>query len=156
MPTCCGSRPDRKTMLSLRTARTLGLNEWKYLARSWALLPLIDRALKRDGYAVTRARLRQRADRRLGKTTPQEPDKLCVAVARAVEIAARRTLWPTSCLRQALAVEYFLAERAIACELKFGVDRTGAEGLSAHAWIERDGVVLIGGEHARQKYAVLG
>jgi Transglutaminase-like superfamily len=143
-------------MITLRTVRSLSLLEWRYLVRAWILLPMIDRCLERNGYVATRTLLTQRALRSVRAIAAGEEQRFCRAIARSVGIAARRTLWPTSCLRQALAVEYFLSQRAVACEVKLGVDRDGPDGLSAHAWVEQNGVVLIGGDGAPKRFAVLG
>ncbi len=76
-------------------------------------------------------------------------------IAKVVEIAGRRSFWPNSCLRQALLLKYFLAKQGIACDLRIGVKNSPETSFGAHAWVERDGVVIIGGEHAQLLYAKL-
>ena len=67
--------------------------------------------------------------------------------------------WPRSmtCLVRAVAAEAMLRRRGIASELRFGVrnDRNRADTLSAHAWLERDGLVLIGGLDGLSEFHVL-
>lgn len=67
--------------------------------------------------------------------------------------------WPRSmsCLVRAVAAEAMLRRRGIASDLRFGVrnDRNKADPFSAHAWLERDGLVLIGGLDDLSEFHVL-
>ena len=82
------------------------------------------------------------------------PEKPSVApVSRVADrigwaITAIAKDWPRSmsCLVQAVAAEAMLRRRGIASDLRLGVrnDRNKADPFSAHAWLERDGLVLIG------------
>jgi hypothetical protein len=70
--------------------------------------------------------------------------------------AVNRRLFPDRpCLTQALAARYLLARRGVATRLHIGVARGDGGVLSAHAWLERDGRVLIGGDQSRSRYQVL-
>jgi hypothetical protein len=72
-----------------------------------------------------------------------------VDIASAVTAAARRVP-QASCLTQALALQSLLQREGYSPLLKLGVAKTPAGELAAHAWIEEDGRVLIGGpESAR-------
>lgn len=67
-------------------------------------------------------------------------------IARAVTRAA--TLVPAAtCLTQALAGGYLIRRSGRDAVIHFGVARETA-GFKAHAWLESDGVVLIGGREA--------
>ena len=80
---------------------------------------------------------RRAADRGLGLDAV-DPS----AVARAVRRASR--LVPmANCLPQALATYTLLARRGIESEVRLGVARDGQR-FKAHAWVELDGIVLIG------------
>ena len=64
---------------------------------------------------------------------------------RTVTSVARR--WPqaTTCLIEALAADAMLRRRAYDCEIRFGVRPPGAASpLDAHAWVEQNGVVVLG------------
>ena len=63
-------------------------------------------------------------------------------VVWAVSAAARRVPKAT-CLTQALATQIMLGRRGHKTSLQFGAVKAGDK-LEAHAWIERDGNVLIG------------
>ena len=65
----------------------------------------------------------------------------------AVETAGRQFPAIGTCLYQALAAHVILARRGCRANLRIGVKR-GADGkFTGHAWLEKDGRILIGGEH---------
>jgi hypothetical protein len=77
--------------------------------------------------------------------------------AWAAQAIGRRFLPKRPCLTQALVLQYLLLRRGDnAAELHIGVakDETGA--LQAHAWVERNGCVLIGGASSPETYARFG
>jgi len=59
--------------------------------------------------------------------------------------AAARLVPRATCLVRALAAQALLARRGYASELRLGVSGGPRRTFSAHAWIERDGQVLVGG-----------
>jgi hypothetical protein len=60
----------------------------------------------------------------------------------AVNVAARRTP-ATTCLSAAFALQRLLSAHGHESELHIGVSRTAGD-FAAHAWVEREGRVLIG------------
>lgn len=66
-------------------------------------------------------------------------------VAWAIEYTANRPGMDTQCLPRALAAHAMLRRRGIASRLCLGVAREGCD-VTAHAWIEIGGRILIGGE----------
>ena len=65
-------------------------------------------------------------------------------IAWAVRTAARY-LPGSACLAQALAADALMERHGHASSLRIGVARTEAGGLEAHAWVESEGRVVIGG-----------
>jgi len=59
--------------------------------------------------------------------------------------AADRLVPRTTCLVRALAAQALLERRGYASQLRFGVAGGAGRAFEAHAWLERDGRVLIGG-----------
>lgn len=126
-------------------------NRWaRWRALSWpdkarllalaALLPVIDACLRGFGLRRTQALLglaRERATR-----TPS-PAELAEAhqLAELAAIAGRRGLWGNTCLRQALAVQWWLLRRGLPAQLRLGARHDG-DTLDAHAWVELDGQAL--------------
>jgi hypothetical protein len=72
---------------------------------------------------------------------PASPERIAWAVARTASVIPR-----TSCLTQALAAKVLLERRGHRARVRVGVNRTeGAALLLAHAWVECDGRVVLGG-----------
>jgi hypothetical protein len=65
-------------------------------------------------------------------------------IAWAVAAAGARVPG-ASCLSQALAAQVLLARLGELSDLRIGVARRGAPGLTAHAWLEHRGRVIVGG-----------
>lgn len=63
-------------------------------------------------------------------------------IVRAVDCAGRGL--GLTCLPRALTTHALLARRQIDSTLRIGVTRTPGAPLEAHAWVERDGVVIMG------------
>jgi hypothetical protein len=82
---------------------------------------------------------------------PQRPaSRVCAQrIARAVRRAAR-VVPGTTCLVQAHAAAWLLARTGRSAVLYFGVRRDN-ERLMAHAWLEHDGRIIVGGD-ARPDY----
>jgi hypothetical protein len=136
------------------TARRLSLRQWRYLVASLLLLPRVEYRLRKRGYVYARMWVDQKAEKDMNPPFNGDDIAFSKEVATAVGIAARRTLGSSSCLRQALVLRYFLAREQIDSELRIGV-RGGRRDFAAHAWVERHGVVLIGGEYAGERYVAL-
>ncbi len=98
---------------------------------------------------VTRG-LRRAAQWRPPRSTSTPRYRMRAAwAARAV---GRRFLPERPCLTQALVLQYLLLRRGDdEAELHIGVAKN-EDGLQAHAWVERNGRVLIGGADSPQEY----
>jgi hypothetical protein len=116
----------------LRYMRSLPGKERRLLFQAWFLLLAVDLGLR-----VARFRSIHRYISRVSKSSTSKdiPVEVTIqSIARSVEIAGRHHLYPMTCLRRALALQWMLARRGIETKLCFGVRR--AEGLEAHAWLE--------------------
>lgn len=83
---------------------------------------------------------------RLAGTRPAEGSASATAqdVAWAVR-SASRVVPRATCLTQALAAKLVLSRRGYASRLRIGVARGPARQLRAHAWLEANGLVVVGG-----------
>jgi hypothetical protein len=82
-------------------------------------------------------------ERRL--SAPLDVDRIVRTIRSAARLVPR-----ASCLTQALAGQLLLASNGIRSDLRIGVCRSDPGGLAAHAWVEVDGVVVLGGgEHQK-------
>ena len=80
--------------------------------------------------------------------------KLIKEVSHSVRSCAKYVPF-ASCLTQALATQTLLRLRGQNSILKFGVDKDENKKLIAHAWIEIDGKIIIGGSPDISRYKVL-
>lgn len=126
-------------------------DEWRVLIAAWCLLPLIAFSLRMLDYPRTR-NLMGRFVTKAGRGTA--PDAQVERVTRLVGVAARHGACRANCLQHALAVWWLLARRGIETNLRIGVRKDHAD-FSAHAWIERDGVILVGGADAPDRFHAL-
>ena len=132
--------------------RALGAHGLLMLAVAVILLPIVDVAICWAGW--------RRTCRVLRKFVPIAPRKIVndtdiQRLSAVVRIAGTRSPWRATCLRQAVALWFLLALRGVECDLRIGVaDRTDA-GIDTHAWLEHDGIVLIGGETSPARYRVM-
>jgi hypothetical protein len=72
-------------------------------------------------------------------------------VAAAVTVASRYVPAAT-CLTQALATQVLLRRCGYAADLRIGVARSGAGEFQAHAWVECQGKIVIGGAQALSRF----
>ena len=69
--------------------------------------------------------------------------------------AASRYVPHATCLTQALAGQLLIAFNGTSASVRIGVAKTGAKDFEAHAWLESEGKILIGGADADQRYTCL-
>ncbi|OFW26916.1 MAG: hypothetical protein A3H97_21950 [Acidobacteria bacterium RIFCSPLOWO2_02_FULL_65_29] len=75
----------------------------------------------------------------------------------AMSAVARQFPAFRTCLVEALAVHAMLRRRGLPSEMRLGVRTPGSQAASlvAHAWVECDGVVVVGNDRDLPQYAVL-
>ena len=119
------------------------------LVQATLLLAAIRLGLSMFPFATVRSRLARLAT--VGCTRDRQSANGPTDTARAiwaVETAGRHFPTIGTCLHQALAAHVLLARRGCKSNLRIGVKR-GADGkFTGHAWLEKDGNVLIGGAHS--------
>ena len=69
-------------------------------------------------------------------------------VVWAVGVAGRRVLGARPCLPEALGGRLLLRRRGFDVRLQIGVAKTGTGRLQAHAWLEEDGKIILGGQES--------
>lgn len=123
--------PKWRSALSLsRADARLLIEAAGQLLRAWALLRLI--SFERLAGGLARTVLTRAA-------VPAD----CRKVRWAVETAARNLPLPLSCLPQAFAACWMLQRRGGRPQLRYGVAKA-ADGFESHAWVELDGVPVVG------------
>jgi hypothetical protein len=63
----------------------------------------------------------------------------------AVEAAARRSPVGSTCLTTALVAQALLSRHGYEARLRIGVRRDQGAPFAAHAWLEREGKIIVGG-----------
>ena len=81
----------------------------------------------------------------------QSVDKVVWAVA----VASRYMPGEVKCLARALATQVLLAQRGYGAQLHIGVAKSKGGHLEAHAWVESQGRVVIGGLKDLGRYTPL-
>jgi hypothetical protein len=114
------------------------------LIRATVLLASIRASLALLPYPWLRPYL-DRASRRSRRLAgnPQPAD----SVAWATQAAGRIVPGGGHCLSQALTLRMLLARRGYASTICFGVQAAKDAPFMAHAWVEHEGRILIGGEN---------
>lgn len=124
---------------------TLPANERRLILSAALLLAFIRLGLGAVPFRVIRRLLVGRPRRVPGRGNRQLYDDVAWAVTAASQ---RFPSWATTCLTSALTVQAMLARLGYPSRLHIGVMR-GAHGeLAAHAWVEHEGRIVIGGSAA--------
>jgi transglutaminase superfamily protein len=101
--------------------------------------------LRVAGLRRTTACMARRPDRRAA-------DPACVDAERRIAWAVRTATYLVpmgrTCLTEALTAQHLLRRRGCDTTLRFGVAKCAADAVTAHAWLETAGRILIGGESA--------
>ena len=91
-----------------------------------------------------------------GPTKPRSTDRPSPEdIAWIVEVASRHSPGVKTCLTQALAAQVLLTRHGYPAFVHLGVLRGKQERLQAHAWVESEGRIVIGGGDL-EHYAPLG
>jgi len=88
----------------------------------------------------------------VGHVLQAKPRLQAEEILRLLQAAARRCPVGSTCLTRALAGQLLLRKAGIESRLCIGVMRDQRRAFQAHAWLERDGNVILGGsdEEIRQ------
>lgn len=97
-------------------------------------------------------RAQRLADQPRGAIRP-DPSLTGTSIGRAVDRAS--TVIPgATCLVKALAAQAMLTRAGFSPKLELGVARSEAKSFEAHAWLELDGAIVVGGSE-RAKFSAL-
>jgi hypothetical protein len=121
----------------VRASRLLSLHDWGLFVSAWILLIVFDLALR----VLRFPRIQQLVSVGLKSRRNPAPGHVVVVsnrVQRMVELAARNHIYPMTCLRQSLTLQWLLGRRGVRSVLKFGVRQQGFT-IAAHSWIEYSG-----------------
>jgi hypothetical protein len=120
----------------------LSRREQSLLLQAAVLLAAIRVGLRVLPFAQLRKLLGRLA--RTGTGTAHQAGGAREQIVWAVETAGRYFPSVGTCLTQALAMQVLLARTGCQSRLRIGVTRDRKGTFVAHAWLEKDGVILIG------------
>ena len=115
------------------------------LVQALALLTFARVGLRTMPFAFLRHILSKLATSKTGTGTVSE-DVIRRQILWAVATAGRHVPLVRTCLTQALAAQVLLARSGDQSDLRIGVSRDSNGKFLAHAWLERQGAILIGGD----------
>jgi len=70
-------------------------------------------------------------------------------------VVSSRLVPRATCLTQALSAQLLLAQYGFESDLRIGVARDEKGTFEAHAWLEQNGHIILGGRHDLARYATL-
>jgi hypothetical protein len=129
-------------MRQIRRFVSLTSRERQLFLHALALLSLIRLGLWRLSFHDLRCRL---ARLPLNSSRQSTSPVAIKTIVWAVEAASRLQPGGVKCLAQALATQYLLALNGYVAHLRIGVAKEASGKLEAHAWVEYQGKVIIGG-----------
>jgi hypothetical protein len=131
--------------------RALSRTDQRTLLAAAAWMPIFWLGLRFLGLPRFQARLqRSTVTRDAAMTLPDVQ-----ALGELVNIAARHTLGPRTCLTRSLLLGWLLRRRGVESQLRIGVRLTNGR-LDAHAWIECDGVPVNDQPDVSTQFASFG
>ena len=128
-------------------------SEWLFLLKIAALIASIRIGLGLFSYNRMRFIL-NRTSRHVGARKPLSIENRRRHIW-AVRALSKRMLGNKPCLTQALALQWLLRRRGEAVQVHIGVRKNKSGEFAAHAWLEKEGRVLIGGKMSPSNYARL-
>ena len=117
--------------------------------RSLLLLPAVAALLRLRGMERTRTWLDRLGPFAAGDASALAPFEIAALVGAAAGLLHAR------CLPRSLVLWHFLRDCATSAEIRLGVAKRSDGSLSAHAWVEFDGLPLNDGSDVCERYAVL-
>ncbi len=114
------------------------------------LLAIVRLSLKTMPFQKTHS-LAERISEPSGNTKPSSPEAV-EDIAWAVDMLGKRM--PGSCLTQAFIARILLGRRGLPTHLHIGAVKEEDGGFLAHAWLECDGRIIVGG-HELELYTPL-
>ena len=126
----------------LERLRTMSWESWKSLLLAWLAYPLLIVALRTVGVGRLHRHLRLKSGEARGHSTDiRASDSIVDEVVLGCQAAAAYSPLRPACLARSMMLLWLLRRKDIECDLRIGVARRNGEFL-AHAWIERNGLVL--------------
>jgi hypothetical protein len=141
----------KKLAFKLRKAFQLSASDWLLVIQAVGWFAVVEFGLRVLKLKTLLALLQndRQADREGCARAPTNPER----VGYCVELASRLHPLRPTCLKKALVLLALLARRGVKARVIIGAAKSDGK-LDAHAWIEHQGRVIMGGP-ARDRYSTL-
>jgi hypothetical protein len=136
----------------LTLLRSLTWQQWRVVAASLLLVPLVQISLRTQGFMRTAAMLARRSQRSAVAADPREAR----ALGEAVGLVAGRSFVGARCLGRSLALWFLLRRLGVDAELVIGAEAPRGRELPAHAWVEVDGEPVNDTPDVRERFGSFG
>lgn len=134
----------------IRRFLSLPLADRLLLLQSMILLGLVALMLRLLPFPLVQRLLLQRAAGLKGGATEHTVERVVWSVS-----SASRFVPAATCLPQAVVTQLLLKKRGHPATLRIGVAMNPRKQLVAHAWVESEGHILIGGSDSNSRYFAL-
>ena len=135
----------------LRTMLSFSVQDWILLVQAWSLLLVIDIALRILPFRKVQGWIKPPHQTEISAT---QAERIIQRSSHFVDLATRHHLYPMTCLRRSLALQWLLSRGGLHTTLQFGVRRENGN-LQAHAWLEYQGQVIDKAIIPTEQYANL-
>jgi hypothetical protein len=125
---------------------SLGTTRKRQLLRTILLLVAIRLGLWTIRFRLLRRFVEKRSSQRPLKLRNAAENAAIIAIIARNVAACARMIPAASCLTRALAAQILLRNEGLVGTLRIGVARAPGLGFKAHAWLECDGWVVVGGD----------
>ena len=122
----------------LRTVLSFSAQDWSLLVQAWFLLLAFDMALRVLPFRKVQGWIKSPGQKEISTV---EAERIIQRSSDFVDLVARHHLYPMTCLRRSLALQWLLSRSGLDTSLQFGVRRENGK-LQAHAWLEHQGQVI--------------
>jgi hypothetical protein len=141
----------KKLGLKLRKAFRLSASDWLLVIQAAGWFAVVEFGLRVLKLKTLLALLQsdRQADREGCGRAPNNPER----AGYCVELVSRLHPLRPTCLKKALVLFALLARRGVKARVILGTAKSDGK-LDAHAWIEHEGRVVLGGP-ARERYSTL-
>lgn len=136
----------KKVRRKFKRLRQMPMRDQLMIAEAWVTLAWFDLAVSLLPYDWWRSQLLDRPGTNKAKQTV--PPR---CVVTSVNLAAKNHLRRMNCLRQTLTLRSMLARRGYPSSMRFGAQQRLGK-LSAHAWLECQGVILNDSARVANRY----
>jgi len=135
----------------LKKLLSYSVKDWSLLVQAWSLLLAIDIGLRILPFRKVQGWIRPPHQK---EKSELEAERIIQRSSGFLDLAARHHLYPMTCLRRSLTLQWLLSRAGLYTTLQFGVRRENGN-LQAHAWLDYQGQVIDKNPIPTEQYANL-